>query len=180
MIQTQLQTGLKKFQDVYNPAVRSISFIGLYLWASLENMQFSGASVCQLTSQVLRLNQVKQPRYPGLKMNYRLRNIAQVEPLWTRLGFFPPPTNKFTASVWHHTSLEPQEASSLILGSSPNLLSHRQRRCKVHTDQQWCNKEALFYSEDDQTWEQVPGEALEFPALTSSWILKIKALSNLT
>lgn len=26
MVQTQLQTGLKKFQDVYNPAVRSVSF----------------------------------------------------------------------------------------------------------------------------------------------------------
>lgn len=70
---------------------------------------------------------------------------------------------------------------SLILRSSPRLLSHRQRRCKVSIDQGWAmmrsTNEAHLHSEDGQMWEQVPRGAVE---CTASWNLKIKALRNIT
>lgn len=108
--QTQLQTTLKKFQDVHNPAVRSASFHWLTsLSASEKSWQFSGASLCQqFLFHTSKFNQVKQPCSWSLNINYRLRNTAQAEPLWTRLWlvFFSHLAGVFhlydTTFPWRH------------------------------------------------------------------------------
>lgn len=134
--QTQLQTDLKKFQDVYNPALRSASFH--WLTSLSKSGELAVFRCISLSANPLPHVKIQASQAAMLFKSEYQPQVEKHCPSKTSVnqmvGFFFPLTSKFTASAWHHISLEPHEATSLILMPSSRLPSHRQRRCRVCTD----------------------------------------------